>query len=84
MSLSIKNKEAHWLARQLAEATGESMTLAVCVAIRERLERVRRGSTAGLAERLLNIGRECAAHLKDAHKPIDHGESLYNEKGLPR
>jgi antitoxin VapB len=84
MSLNIKNEDAHRLARELAEATGESMTLAVSEAIKQRLERVRENSRAGLAERLLKIGRECAAHLKEPYKSIDHGELLYNEKGLPK
>jgi antitoxin VapB len=41
MSLNIKNLEAAALARQLAAATGESVTRAVTVAVRERLARVR-------------------------------------------
>jgi antitoxin VapB len=84
MSLNIKNEDAHRLARELAEATGESMTLAVSEAIRERLERVRRDSRAGLAERLLKIGKECAARIEEPYKSIDHGELLYDEKGLPK
>jgi antitoxin VapB len=60
------------------------MTLAVCVAIRERLKRVRRNSKKALAKRLLRIGRDCAVHLKAPYKSIDHGELLYNEKGLLR
>ena len=42
MGLNIKNEKAHRLARELARVTGESMTVAVSKAIRERLERVRR------------------------------------------
>ncbi len=84
MSLNIKNEDAHRLARELAEATGESMTLAVSEALRERLDRVRRDSRAGLAERLLKIGKECAARIKEPYKSIDHGELLYDEKGLPK
>ena len=84
MSLNIKNEDAHRLARELAEATGESMTVAVSEAIRQRLERVRENSRAGLAERLLKIGRECAAHMKEPYKSIDLDELLYDEKGLPK
>ncbi|MGA1988007.1 MAG: type II toxin-antitoxin system VapB family antitoxin [Candidatus Sulfotelmatobacter sp.] len=84
MSLNIKNEEAHRLARELASVTGESMTLAVSEAIRERLERVRGNSKRSLAERLLKIGRECAAHLKEPYKSIDHGKLLYDEKGMPK
>jgi antitoxin VapB len=37
-----------------------------------------------LAERLLVIGRDCAAHLKESFRTIDHGEMLYDDHGLPR
>jgi antitoxin VapB len=84
LSLNIKNEETHRLVRQLARATGESMTAAVDKAVRERLERVRSGKKGGLAERLLKIGRECAAHMKEPYLSIDHGEMLYDEKGLPK
>jgi len=84
MSLNIKNEETHRLARELAKITGESMTAAVNEAIRERLERVRGKSKEDLTERLLRIGRECAAHLKEPYKSIDHGDLLYDEKGMPK
>lgn len=84
MSLNIKNEEAHRMARELADVTGESMTAAVSEAIRERLERVRSKSSKGLAERLLKIGRDCAAHLKEPYKSMDIDELLYDEKGMPK
>ena len=84
MSLNIKNEKTHRLVRELAKATGESMTAAVDRAVRERLERVRRDKKGNLAERLLQIGRECAAHMKEPYLSIDHGEMLYDEKGLPK
>ena len=84
MSLNLKNEETHRLAKELASITGESMTVAVSEAIRERLERVRRNSTEDMAERILKIGRECAAHLKEPYKSIDIDELLYDEKGMPK
>lgn len=84
MSLNIKNEETHRLVRELAKVTGESLTAAVDKAVRERLERVRDAKKGGLAERLLKIGRECAAHMKEPYLSIDHGEMLYDEKGLPK
>jgi antitoxin VapB len=84
MSLNIKNEKTHRLARELARLTGESMTAAVDEAIRERLERVRKRSKEGLADRLLQIGRECAAHLKEPYKSIDIDELLYDENGMPK
>lgn len=85
MSLNIKSDEAHRLARQVANATGESMTKAVVVALRERLERLQRGSESEFVERLLAIGRDCAAHLTEEARALDHDALLYDEKtGLPR
>jgi len=84
MSLNIKNEKTHRLVQQLAKLTGESQTAAVEQAVRERLERVRSARGEGMAERLLKIGRECAAHLKEPYKSIDHGDLLYDEKGLPK
>ena len=84
MSLNIKNEKTHRLVRELAKLTGESMTAAVDKAVRERLQRVRGHKKGDLAERLLKIGRECAAHMKEPYLSIDHGEMLYDEKGLPK
>jgi len=50
MGLNIKNMEAHRLAEQLAKLTGETMTTAVIIALRERLERVRREHGPRLAD----------------------------------
>ena len=84
VSLNIKNEETHRLAQELARLTGESMTAAVTEALRERLERVRRERAGGLADRLLAIGKDCAARLKEPFRSVDHGELLYDEHGLPR
>ena len=52
LALSIKTAEADELARCLARLTGESMTEAVTVALRERLarERARRAASAESAD----------------------------------
>ena len=84
MSLNIKNQEAHKLANQLAKLTGENMTEAVTNAVRERLDRLRRERGTGLADRLVKIGKDCAAHLKEPFRSAAHGDLLYDEKGLPR
>lgn len=84
MSLNIKNGEAHELAQQLAALTGESMTAAVTEALRERLNRLRRERAGRLSDRLLAIGKDCAAHLKEPFRSIEHGDLLYGEDGLPR
>ena len=84
MGMNIKNDEAHQLARTLAEITGESQTTAVIVALRERLDRVRRAQHTDRADRLLAIGRDCAAHLAEPYRSADHGDLLYDARGLPR
>jgi antitoxin VapB len=84
MGMNIKNKEAYQLTKQLAKLTGESLTTAITEAVRERLDRVRRERGVDVAERLLVIGRNCAAHLKKRYRIIDHGGMLYDERGLPK
>jgi antitoxin VapB len=84
MGLNIKNEDTHRLVRKLAKMTGESMTEAVTQAVRERLERVRRNRSSSLADRLLAIGKDCAAHLKEPFRSADHGDLLYDQRGLPR
>jgi antitoxin VapB len=84
MAMNIKSAEAEKLTRELAELTGESMTTAITEAVRERLDRVRQRRGAGLAKRMLEIGKDCAAHLKEPFRSADHGQWLYDEKGLPR
>jgi antitoxin VapB len=84
VTLNIKNEETHRLATELANATGESLTAAVTQAIRERLDRVRRANGQSLTERLLEIGKDCAARLSGPVRSIDHAELFYDENGLPR
>ena len=84
MSMNIKNKEAHRLTEELSKLTGESLTTAVTESVRERLHRVRRERGGDLAERLLAIGKDCAAHLKKPFRTMDHGKMLYDERGLPK
>ena len=82
--MNIKDEKTHRQAKELASLTGESLTAAVSEAIRERLERVRGNSRKGMAERLLEIGKQCSAHLKEPYKSMDIDELLYDEKGLPK
>ncbi len=84
MSLNLKSDEAHRLAQELSVLTGESMTTAATVAMRERLERLRGAKRGSLAERLLAIGRDCAPRLKGRFRKIEHGDLLYDDRGLPR
>lgn len=84
--LNIRDPEAHALAREVAQATGETMTEAVRKALEERLERLRRRDRASRRERaarLMARGRAFASlPVLDSRSP---DEILgYDEVGLPR
>lgn len=84
-SLNLKNGETYRLASRLARLTGESMTEAVTIALRERLRRAgQQAGKASLATQLMAIGADCAARLSPRIRRLDHAALLYNEKGLPR
>ena len=82
MALSIKHPDADRLARELAARTGEGLTEAVVIALRERLERVRRSPNRGLASELLRLGRECAA-LPELDDRCADDILGYDARGLP-
>lgn len=86
MAMNIKSDVAHELARELAARTGETITSAVIVALRERLERVRSDpdEVRSRAEALLAIGRDTAPRLREPGRSAEHGELLYDTSGLPR
>jgi antitoxin VapB len=82
MSLNIKNPETYRLVKELSDATGESMTEAVTIAVRERLERVRPGIDL---ERVEEILRDMRSRVPPGFFDVDHGELLYDdETGLPK
>ena len=82
MHLNIKNDEAHKLASELTKLTGESLTAAVTLALRERLVRERRRrQTDRIENRLMKIGSQYAA-LPDTGRSPE--EILgYDDHGLP-
>ncbi len=83
MALNIRNPEAEQLAEALAKLTGETKTQAVTVALRDRLERIRRlRSGRCLADELDEIAVHCASlpilDARDAEAILG-----YDEQGLP-
>jgi len=83
MALNIKDPETDRLARELAAATGESITEAARQAIAERLTRVRAQSAAAAEGRTLDdiIARARSLPVLDARTP---DEIIgYDEYGLP-
>ena len=49
-----------------------------------RLDEVNDHSDVPLSARLMAIGRDCVARLKEPYRTIEHGELLYGDDGLPR
>ncbi len=85
MSLTIKNAETCRLASELAELTGETKTTAITVALRQRLERKRHEASAEhRVEEILAVARRCADSLGPGPVAVDHGDVLYDERGLPK
>ena len=86
MSLNIKNERTCQLADELSRLTGETKTGAITVALEERLEREQRQRSMEAAS-----PTECGPSPSPwprvsarAGRPIDHGELLYDERGLPK
>lgn len=85
MSLNIKNDEACRLAGELARLTGETMTGAITVALRERLEREKRErSVETRVQEMRAIAERCAEFMKPGPSAVEHGDVLYDERGLPK
>ena len=85
MSLNIESDEILRLAEELASLTGETVSEAVTVALKERLERVRR--ERNVEERLQSmraISQRTARLLRDGPSAVEHGDLLYDERGLPK
>lgn len=86
MSLNIKNPETVKLARELARENGETVTTAVTVALKERLERQK---VAVVQEKRMNrlrkIAERTAPLMKDLPPSTEIGDLIYDtETGLPR
>ena len=85
MALNIKNEETCSLARELAELTGETMTGAITVALRDRLERERQQrSVEARLDAIHAIQDRVARLLEGGPSLIDHADLLYDEHGLPK
>ncbi len=93
MQLNIKSERTYQLASALAQATGESLTTAVTVAVEERLARVApkpRFSEEEIARRMAAIDEiqrnvreafEAAGERPPTKEEVD--AMMYDEDGLP-
>ena len=82
MSIYIKDEETCRLADELAQLTGETVTDAITVALRQRLERER--EIAERLKRMRAISKRIAKHLRPGPSAVEHGDWLYDENGLPK
>jgi len=82
MAFSIKNEDADQLARRLAATTGESLTDAVLIALRERLQREESKRQIGAADRLRRLAAEVATLPVVDDRPLEQILG-YDDGGLP-
>jgi len=84
MPLNIRNKVTEALASELAKLTGETKTMAVTEALRERLRRVRETRVRKrIADELDEIALHCSTlPIRDARSADDI--IGFDEHGLPR
>ena len=86
MALSIKNEETVRLARKVAQRNGETVTMAVTIALKERLERLGEPpKRKSRLEALMEFSELCAPLFKDSPSGNELINDLYDEEtGLPR
>ena len=85
MGLNIKNETTCALARELADLTGETMTGAITAALSERLEREKKQrDKEELLRDVRAIAERCAALMGPGPSAVEHGDYLYDERGLPK
>ena len=83
MQLNIKDEKAYRLARELSLLTGDTMTGVVIEALEQHLKREGERRRPGwVRDRLMEIGRECAA-LED--RDLRSADEIvgYDEYGAP-
>jgi antitoxin VapB len=81
-SLNVKDPEAHRLAQAIAQETGQSLTKVVVESLRERHAKIeKRNGKASLAE-LMAIAKRASRAVKRPY--VEHGQLLYDERGLPK
>jgi antitoxin VapB len=84
MALSIQNKKAEKLAREVASQSGETITQAITRASEERLERMRgRRTAADTTVEILKIARR-RSQLPDKDARIPEEILGYDDIGVPR
>lgn len=86
MALNIKNAETYRLARELAQRNRETVTMAVTIALKERLERQEKAKKReGRLEWLHELTARTAPLMNDGRSSKELIDELYDdETGLPK
>lgn len=84
MALNIKNEETYRLVRELAAETGETLTEAVTVAVRERLESLHRNQPRQEVARSIQAIQAFVRDLPDLDRRSAEEILQYDEFGLPQ
>lgn len=85
MRQDIVTTDLFRLIQELADRTGESLTIAVAVAVQERRDKLKREDEQWQRiEEMNRIVREIAPLLKDGPHYWDIDALLYDERGLPK
>ncbi len=82
MSLNIKDEATVDLITRAAKATGKTKTAVVREAVKRYMDTVE--EKPPLAERLMEIGRECAAAMTEEERTMKLEDLLYDENGFPK
>ncbi|HMV78156.1 MAG TPA: type II toxin-antitoxin system VapB family antitoxin [Leptospiraceae bacterium] len=84
MALSLKDPETDQLARKVSQLTGETITQAITIALRERLDRLEHNYDMMRKVRIQEILDQFKAKVPLTAKSSDHSEMLYGKDGLPK
>ena len=85
MGLNIKNDETCQLAGELARLTGETMTGAITVGVaRTPGARETRAQRRGPGSRTACHRRALCQAVGSGPSAVEHGDVLYDERGLPK
>jgi antitoxin VapB len=81
MQINIKSDEARALADEITKRTGETITEAVTEALKQRLKKL---TIEERLARVMEIAEEVSSRLEEPWKSMDHGDLLYDDRGLPK
>lgn len=84
MALNLKNPEVEQLARALAAESGESLTVAVKVALQERLASLRARRAEGATYRRVAAIQQMVRELPVRTRRSDDEILGYDKQGLPK